>query len=302
MTKRVNHFFVARWLHWILVPCLLGGSGRLLADKHKGAPEGVLGGIAVFSNGIYNLALNTAGGSVGRYTAGTGPSHPVTILTGSSQNVIYNGSISFPGTTFNSIRSFTSGTTYTFGSVAGAVNMDTCSPLVIPGPLGATITYFLATCGPLTDTLIVQFTALLHGTTSTDSTIEFTTVIINTGLTARSVGVRYMIDFQIGPDDGPTFQALNPNGVATFLEIGFVPPAFESYRMQNNQGSVVPLFNVLGTVTGPSSVSPTPTPPTELDYTRWPTAFSTAFDYTVVPGANADGDSAVITAVRLEVP
>ena len=65
-------------------------------------------------------------------------------------------------------------------------------------------------------------------------------------------------------------------------------------------------MSILGTVTVPSWVVPTPTAPDLLEYVCWPSAFGTAFNYTVTPGRDiattssptcsgfSGGDSAVL--------
>src|SRR5262249_14011489 len=76
------------------------------------------------------------------------------------------------------------------------------------------------------------------------------------------------------------------------------PPAFEFYRIVDNNGAA-PTFNVLGTVTGPSIVSPPPVPPTLLQNASWPDSHSTEFDYATnssldVSSPSGEDDEAVL--------
>lgn len=136
----------------------------------------------------------------------------------------------------------------------------------------------------------------LNGTTFEDSTIEVTTTVVNNGLTPVTIGIRYLLDFQIGADDGPFFQAMNPDGPVLTHETEFLNPLFESFRIEDNDRNPnPPTFNVFGTVTGPATVVPPPTPPDLLQYVDWANAFQTAFEYTVDPNLEiaSPGDSAV---------
>ncbi len=64
----------------------------------------------------------------------------------------------------------------------------------------------------------------------------------------------------------------------------FTNATFEAYRIVDNDVNPhPPTFNIFGTVTGPSTVTPTPTPPDLLQYVCWPSASGTAFEYTVDP-------------------
>ena len=67
-------------------------------------------------------------------------------------------------------------------------------------------------------------------------------------------------------------------------EIEYTDPTFQAYRITDNDVNPhPPTFNIFGTVTGPSRVTPQPTAPDLLQYVCWPSAFGTAFEYTVNP-------------------
>ena len=163
-------------------------------------------------------------------------------------------------TSFDSVRSFTSGTTYTtssggtslsaFGSVTPTSSTGIRATYTVPGPDAMTI---------VQDTDVV-------GTTFEDSRVVRQTSITNNGGAPLSLGIRYLWDYEIGDDDGPTFQPLTPDGSVLESESDFGPPGFETYRIVDNDGNPTPpTFAVLGTVNGPTTLSPQPTPPTLLE-------------------------------------
>ena len=83
-------------------------------------------------------------------------------------------------------------------------------------------------------------------------------------------------------------------------EATFPTPGFEFYRIEDNDvNPSPPTFNVLGTVTGPTSVVPTPVAPTLLQNADWDASVGTAFDYATTGGVvsdvnGADNDNAVL--------
>ena len=131
-----------------------------------------------------------------------------------------------------------------------------------------------------------------HGTTFETSTVEVTTSITNNGTAPLAVGVRYLWDTQIGQDDGPTFQQFSPDAPAIILEKSFPNPAFQFYRIQDNNGNTpTPLFSVYGTVSGPSSVTPAPTEPDLLVNADWSNSVDAPFAYTVNPSQDVSTDN-----------
>ena len=233
-------------------------------------------------NAFYNVHVEDSGSVLGRYTATTGPSHPA----GSGLNVLFgNGS---PGTTFNTIRSYTTNTDYVQGtgptSSNPIVNLSPFGSTAAIGTTGVRTTYVLPGGATTPDALTIVQDVNVNGTTLANSTVEVTTSVTNNSTAGPvQIGVRYEWDFEIANDDGPTFQAINPNGAVLTNETQFLPPTFESYRMEDNNPPNAPTFDVFGTVTGPVSVTPTPTAPDLLQYVSWPGAVGTAFDYTVTP-------------------
>ncbi len=240
-------------------------------------PKADLGGTICAGNSIYVVCVDDIG-NIGRYTARTGAAHPVP-----GRNVLFAGESSAPGTSFNSYRSFTSGLTYTQGSVPGGTNLNAFAPLTEPiGGTGVRTTWQVTGADDLRIVQVVN----VNGTTLSDSNIEVTTTITNTGTGATGLGIRYLWDYQIGQDDGPTFRERFPDGPARIHEAEFRPAPFLYYEIEDNEfpDPTSPLYTVLGTGTGPTTVTPPPTNPTQITYGCWPEAFSTAFDYAIVPG------------------
>lgn len=233
-------------------------------------------------NGIYTVDVDDESGL---YTVTTGSSHPL----GEGLNVLYgDGS---PRTSFDSVRSYTSGTDYELQSISSQSTV----PL---GTTGFQTTYTLSEADEEDDMSVVQ-TVQADGSTFADSRVEVTTVVTNTGGAPEQIGLRYLWDYQINEDDGPTFQADDPTGPVLLGEEDFPAPAFDHYTIEDNDVSPEPpTFDVLGTVNGPSSAAPVP--PTLLKNAAWSEAYDTAFDYSTTPGrivsSEAEGlnDNAVL--------
>lgn len=217
-------------------------------------------------NGIYTVDVNNEDGE---YTVTTGPSHPL----GEGLNVLFgDGS---PGTSFDSIHSYTSGADYELPSISS-------QSTVALGTTGFQTSYALSQPAQEDDLGVVQ-TVRADGSTFGDSRVEVTTVVTNNGAAPEQIGVRYLWDYQINEDDGPTFQADEPTGPVLLTEQDFPAPSFDHYTIEDNDVSPAPpTFDVLGTVTGPPGSEAVP--PTLLKNVSWAESHGTAFDYTTVPG------------------
>lgn len=233
--------------------------------------------VVTAGNGFYNVHVQETG-SVGLYTITTGPLHPA----GAGLNVLFGSGI--PGTSFNTIRSFTTLNDYSQRQFGAAVFLG---PLGAVAPLGTTgfrTTYTLP--GPPTtpDQLTIVQDVKVNGTTFSNSSVEVTTTLFNNGQNTVALGVRYFWDVQVALDDGPTFQQIGPSGPVRFTETDFLNPAFLAYRIVDNDvNPAPPTFSVFGTVSGPNNIVPIPTAPTRLVYAAWSRANSTAFDFVVEP-------------------
>ncbi|MCX7915040.1 MAG: hypothetical protein N3A53_01885 [Verrucomicrobiae bacterium] len=241
--------------------------------------------VASAGNDYYRVHINTEPGTgVGLYTATTGPAHPA----GEGLNVLFGYGI--PGTSFATIRSYSSNTDYVQDQNKVSTNRVVwLDPYGVVEPIGTTgfrTTYTISTPDPMTIVQDVNVT----GTTFEDSSIEVTTTIYNNGSGFLEVGVRYLWDFQIAQDDGPTFQPISSWDErltacdVRLTEYQYRSPSFLAYRIQDNDVNlIVPTFNIFGTVAGPTNLVALPTAPTLLQFAGWPAAAGTAFDYAVDP-------------------
>ncbi len=249
-------------------------------------PKQPIHGTVTAGNSIYRVHVqDISGAGVGLYTATTGPGHPA----GEGLNVLFGGG--FPGTTFNTIRSYTSNTDYVQDDGKSSSNTNVfLDPFGVVTPLGATGFRTTYTLAGTPDTLTIIQYVKVNGTTFEDSSVEVTTTVINNGASAVDIGIRYLWDYQVGTDDGPTFQSFTADQVFVnacdlrLTEFELVDPDISSYRIEDNDvNPSPPTFSIFGTVTGPDFVTPVPTPPDLLQYACWPSSFSTAFEYTVNP-------------------
>ncbi|HEY2896465.1 MAG TPA: hypothetical protein VGJ12_04955, partial [Gemmatimonadaceae bacterium] len=299
--KRIGQLGVGMVL--VIAACSEGTSPSKVAPRsgaksqRQAAAQQVLQG----GNSFYQVFVDAdQAPGIGEYTIITGPNHPVTISTGSPQNVLFGDGM--PGTSYNSFFSYTTGTVYVATDFNAAPNLVVLSPTT-PGitatvtPIGTTgfrTTYTLAGPPQTPDKLTIVQDVNTHGTTFESSTVEVTTTITNNGSAPVAIGVRYLWDTQIGQDDGPTFQPLNPDAAVLLTEKSFEPPTFGFYRIQDNNGnSTTPLFNVFGTVTQPTSVTPPPTPPDRLVNASWPAAVDLPFAYTANPSLDVSSEGGV---------
>ncbi|MBA2684872.1 MAG: PKD domain-containing protein [Gemmatimonadaceae bacterium] len=245
------------------------------------------------TNGFYSVFVNQlAGAGVGQYTVRTGPSHPVTLSIGTPQDVLFG--FGAPGTSYNTIHSFTTNTDYVNddGSHARGAATFLLNPthagvtatVVALGATGFRTTYVLSGPPNTPDALTIVEDVDTHGSTFETSTVEVTTKVMNNGGSNVSIGIRYLWDMQIGDDDGPTFQQLSPDAAVVFTEKSYTSPSFGFFRIQDNDGNIPsPLFSVFGTVTQPSTITPVPVAPDLLENVSWPDAVSSPFAYTVTP-------------------
>jgi hypothetical protein len=249
---------------------------------------------ATAANGHYKVTVNDAysGLGLGLYTATTDILHPVTFAYG-PQNVLFGGGT--PSSSWTSIHSFTSDTTYSARKgqslVAGAPaplileNYALAGEEAVPvGTTGFRTHYQILNAGSgggPNDDLDVFQTLNAVGTNFNDSAVEVTTEVFNISNHDVQIGIRYLLDFQIGSgDDGPSFQLKAPNGPVEVLEQNLNVPAATTFEsIDNNDPSKFvcsfgpsntpfPFFAVGGSVRGPARLSPTP--PSLLQFVSWP--------------------------------
>ncbi|HEV7705104.1 MAG TPA: PKD domain-containing protein [Gemmatimonadaceae bacterium] len=294
----------------VVAACTDGGSPssptKTPTLKHRLTSNVV--GIGQAGTNFYQVfVVNAPIAGIGQYTVMTGPNHPVTISQGAMKNVLFgDGS---PFTSYHSIHSYTTNTTYVTAPDivpgGGVVALDPNTPgisasVVAIGTTGFRTTWTLAGPPQTPDKMTIVEVVDTHGATFETSTVEVTTSITNNGAAPIALGVRYLWDTQIGADDGPTFQQFSPDAAAIVLEKSFPNPSFQFYRIQDNDGNdPTPLFSVFGTVSGPSSVTPAPTPPDLIENANWILSSVSPFAYTTdatsdVSTINGTNDNAVL--------
>jgi len=239
-------------------------------------------------NTIYEITVeDTIGGTgIGTYTVRTGPAFPQPI-----QNVLFDGATQNPWSTYLTVRSYTSGTDYVSTSSSFVttpltlVNLDTCAPSIATTATSATTTW-----NTTRDPLLIEQVTAVEGTTVADSRVRVTTNVTNLGVSPVDIGIRYEWDLMIDGSDDSWFVEKNPDNLWTETEIEYTPPAFERFETTNDPAS--PVFSILGTVTGPPTFTPPPTPPDRFVYASWGSSYNVAFDYT--PTGITGMDSAVL--------
>ncbi len=265
----------------------------------------LVGGVALaattYGNGIYDATVEDSDNGMGLYTARTGDDHPVTISTGDHQNVLYGGTIEYPSTSWLTVRSYTSETDYynedgSPGSTFDTVQLDDYATVEATSATATRTTYWLnGNDDP--DALKIIQDVEVSGTTYENSFVDITTTVRNEGEEPVDIGIRYLWDWKIAEDDGPSFAQVMPDGPTEVTEQTYTAPSFQYYRIQDNDEVDSPLFAVYGTTNGrmPDSKSPD-----ELMFVAWSNADDVTFDYTTDPTfdiASPDGgenDSAVL--------
>jgi hypothetical protein len=258
----------------------------------KTGPTGS-GGTVTVSNNIYDLSVEDTLGSagVGTYTVSTGAGFPQP-----NQDILYDGVAHFPWSSYLTVRSYTTNTDYvtsTDGSIGstppfGVINIDPANFAIVP--TATSVTTMWSTLGIMPDALDITQVTAIEGTTVADSRVRVTTNVTNVGPEPVLIGIRYEWDLMIDGSDDAWFVERNPDGVWTETEIAYTPPTFEQFETTNDQNA--PVFSIFGTVTGPPTFIPLPTPPDRLVYADWFGAYSNAFDYT--PTGMTGMDSAVL--------
>ncbi len=259
-------------------------------------------------NGIYTVHVEN---QCGDWTATTGPLHPA----GAGLNVLYgNGS---PGTSYTTLRSYTSGTDYVTGSGAGGCSA-LCNVAGVPSvstetmggtAVGITLTWTIVDAGnsvSFEQSVVVE--GPVDGTETVDNTvIRETHTVSNAGPGSLSYGLRKLWDWQIGPDDGPWFgdcatpdqacdrsmnldasgaldapyprsYVINDDPAAALCPGGIVP---------NNAAGCGgnPLYIVAGTVAPPVGLSPEPDAPEILQFNEWNSQFNNCWQPSLIDNA-----------------
>jgi hypothetical protein len=256
---------------------------------------------------------NTARGEcvVGAYGIVTGPEHPA----GEGLAVFQDGSAPF--TSFNTVRSYTTGTDYVLTNIAQQAGRG-FSPLEVGNLSSAQIvddntlrvTFVLPGDKVTPDALTITIEIDVFGTTLEDSSVRVTTTVENDNAPAIGrgstnsvdIGIRYLWDLAVdtftgtdaGPQILPAFDFVPQDNEISDSS----PPDFYDVR-ENESGTSA--YALSGTVNGPAALQPTD--PTRFDFVCAQAAFFVPFDYTVAGhtitsldvdcSENATGDSGV---------
>jgi hypothetical protein len=254
-------------------------------------------GTVTISNGIYDVSVEdvTGGVGLGTYTVSTGTSHPQP-----NANVLYGGAGHNPWSTYLTVRSYSTQTEYVSTSSSPTpsagftvVNLDALSATGCnsPTPTSAVAWWDLNTADAPDDLYIEQVIEVM-GTTLADSRVRVSTEVMNTGDGPVDIGIRYEWDIMIALEDGSWFAERNPNSPWIDVEDEWASPAFEQFETTDNPAA--PVLSIFGTVTGPTTLTPLPSPPYLLQFAAWPSIYGAAFDYTPTGQTiGGSGDSAV---------
>jgi Ca2+-binding RTX toxin-like protein len=261
------------------------------AQAQQAPPDVVTDG-----NGIFQVHVQNApgqGAPRGTFTITTGPDHPA----GEGVNVLFGDG--FPGTSAFAVRDTTDGVVYTNSDnpPPGAVQIEPVllefSDFDFPSQRNVMKAEYQ------TPRLNITQQVFILGTTLEDSTVQISTDVSGA---AQTLEFSQLLDFRVDRDDGPTFQATDPQGPVITTESSFSPPAFGAFRVQNNDGEDPLAFEV---DIDPSTGTFATLPVSVVDVLCWPDAFADIAGYTPDLGANrdvaspgstcdpADGDSAV---------
>jgi hypothetical protein len=279
---------------WVLFAAALMGVlvvASVVGVQGKEAPVGA--GTITVGNGIYNVSVQDVASStgIGTYTVSTGPDFPQP-----NENVLYGGAGGSPGTTYLTVRSYNSGTDYvtrtgTPVSTYTVRNLDPALAFLNATNTSVTVTWNTTTAPNMSDALLITQITAVEGTNLSDSCVRVTTNVTNVGSTTVSIGIRYEWDLMIDGNDGSWLAARGPLGAWLDTEKEWLAPSFESFETTDDP--TTPFFSIFGTVTGPETFDPQPTPPDLLQFADWGGAFSAAFDYTPTGQIVAGDDSAV---------
>lgn len=232
------------------------------------------GSIITQSNGYFTVYCDTYNGL---FTIATGASHPA----GSGFAVLYGGDSQEPLTSYVSIYSNKSGIEY--------VNADAVenATLLIPDSVSGTGTgcvsiYTVDEDDDFTVTVNVQ----IHGNTYETSVVSWTANVHNDAGSAVPVGVRFLWDYQIAEDDGPTLQTINPDSGKYSFEMEWDNVYFQQAKIAGNR-PLSTYFEIDLAAKGPVDWQPQSKPAlSRISFTSWQETFNTPFAYSLQPDLN----------------
>lgn len=241
--------------------------------------------------------------STGAYSAATGSSHPATIASGLTQNVIYGGSGGTTGTSSLGLFLYSTNEHFSSDAETGAVTVTATGSCLFDPPdlpterasLGVETEYLI------TDSQGNQYTwrheVVTFGDTDTNAGTRLTQSVTTPAAPASTdVGMRWQVDYQSGFDDGPTFATVvcdpfsTSSATATEQDLG--PADLDDfYQIVNNDG----FSTIVENFTSTTSLGgfPNAGTPDRVVYAPWGTLVDAPWAY-VSGSANADSDSAIL--------
>jgi len=305
-----------RWLGWVLLflicaPQLPAQSQpskkiqKLLKSaflRKRSAADNLL----IAGNKIYEIVLeDTLGEGIGLFTMRTGESHPINgRFGGAQQDLLGGGSTGETGSSYITVRSYSSGTDYVQSDFIEdtpgfrtawldslLLNMGNFNPVL---PIrnsankitGFQVTYDLHRAPETSDKMRLITKTEVHGTIFDDSWVEITTIVENMGDHPLEVGIRYLLDLKVAGDDGPAVKETALGAEFGQTEAHFDWVSFAYFMAGANdgiKGNKSPGYNVYGSGITPANLLRTPYQPTVLQHVSWPLAFLKSFNYEVHP-------------------
>ena len=246
----------------------------------------------------YDVFLSCDDGS---FTARTGVVHPVTVSSGSPQNVIFGGAGGGPGTSDASWYVHETADHYINPSGGMACLFNPADTSSEPGNVGIEAEWTRVPSGLPGVHLTLREEIVAFGNTEANSGVRLTLGATNEPISSQPVtmGVRWQIDYQNAFDDGPLFAEVvcSPfevrNERSTEHEFSDAEIAtFDFYRIQNNTST--PIFGNFTNTAELGGWSDTGKPD-RLTYARWGSVVGTGWNYSANEGdPNPDFDSAVL--------
>ncbi len=277
----------------LLAIFVLAAYPMTVSAASKPGPTG--GNTVIVSNGIYDVSVEdaTEGTGIGTYTVSTGAAFPQP-----NQDVLFDGATHNPWSSYLTVRSYTTSTDYVTTTSIPTSNLDFAVVSIVSTATSVTIMWSVSPAVYMPDFLNITQVTAIEGTTVSDSRVRVTTNVTNTGNESVRIGIRYLWDLMIDGADGSWFAERSPNAPWISTENEWALPIFESYETTNDPAN--PIFTIFGTVTGPTTFTPPPTPPDLLQFAAWgskpaPGVYDYAFDFTPSGRtiAGAGNDSAI---------
>ncbi|GEM_PF-5123932 len=268
----------------------------------------------VARNNVYEIVLeNTLGNGVGLFTLRTGANHPINdAFNGVKQSLLGGGSSGEVGTNYLTVRSYASSTDYVTSEFTEnepgfkTVWLDEVlaqtnhlnAVQAIKNQAGDTTGYeviYNLPGQPFTrDQMRLIQRLQVHGATFSDSWVEITAKIKNTGSETLAVGIRYLLDLNVGGDDGAKVSESALNNSLGKTEAEFRQLNFGYFRAQANDSIPNvprPEYQVYGSVITPRNLIQVSHQPTFLQHVSWPLAFLRPFNYQIHPNLTITEDA-----------